>query len=1644
MTERDTRKRVVGFLGYSGFDSPIEIAYKLMTGRNQVIRKLGNQKEGTDLPTYSELVHEASVGTFMETFSYDTLSPAALDKAKKIPQALLEPISYGAAAGHRDTTPVIPESDLIDGLVLFLWATAKGPNSTVPSFSPKAWSKDALKEFAYLKATFQGDDLSDGEDEVKSLDSSEGEDTSSNSDRARTTGAATAGARTAGGDSGARTAGDSGITARTAGGGGSGTPTNLSGANVSGSKRPRQSGDPGDPNDPDSEEDSQSSELSLREQSAARKRNRKKRKKKMQAASGSPVISKPIAMHLEMLNASVRSMAAATVDQSKDNKAGLDIDTLKKSLVKNLTEEQQLLMRVVLGGDFTSATPQGIDQFKMPQNAAELLRHSNLKLFENKLQQITEDFPCQPDAALFGTFISIDEEVPPVLHSSLSGDADQRGQLCLHFTSTGSGAQLQAATASSTSPSPPPPAAKNATGGAAAQDKPPKTQQPWWTVKLADESPAWNLPTGKVFADFFTKGDRNFFPDISVLHHAERRRRPICLPYLTAGKCTKDCFFGHIRNAKSLPAADAKTIDDDAHDAVRSPRTGTTGLTGIAPSQWNPSPMTTASVGIDMRQPSRTAAASSGMSMRTSSNLAPSHNAELLKEYDYDLSQLLRNFQDTTMAYGSEFCPTEDIGSVLSVFGRHPNFEFFEIYQDERMAELEAQVLRGNHKSATSDPEGTDKMTGKDVKKGFSLPFPASIVTKIKQALVQPAGKVSQHSLTATGSRMLKDRLTHDLSFCLTEDYASVNSRCDFDKYPPIIYGSCLIRTIHYIVALRAAFPDERILISKFDFSDAYRRMAHDAAAAAQSILIVNHIAYLALRLSFGGAMNPAAWSCCSEMITDLSNELPLMEDWNPEEICSPDQHKVQAPIYLDDEPDQCAPAKPLSVHIPVTALGRSDCFIDDIIVVMIDRPEQILRHSSAAPLAILCAMRPNAGVEKEPIPRRDAMAGEQLVAEGSPFSAWSADKVDLRAKSKSKSNPSTDPSTEPRSTEPRPEPRSNIPRTDPSQAPIPYTASETSSDNRTVFQRVAGKVTSLVTKATSKTQFRWLRNQTYRLSDEDCCSDLRLWLLLLEKAAKGISLNGLTMRNPTMLEVSDSCPFGLGGFTSNGSAWRLQVSESSPIYGNCISNNVLEFLAMVITIWLTLIECKEQGLKDELILALGDNTSAIGWMTKTIPSFLPKATSFNLSHLTAAKRDTLIRATERGNARIIYDAQTESTAKTVDRVTRRWESFCRTNLAGLNPNLSGVSADETSFCLRAFFEIYQHSDFGSGGDISGGRQVPMAGKTIRSAGGALAASFLRNVGRSPLHCRRVDQEGREKLLPELNKLFAGMEADSPNVVRQKAITPKLLRHIIHDTDDAVLNEPKDHAAGLIVGAFFFAMRALKTPVPGITKRVRLGCIHFLSSKRERIRHDDPYLLSKAKFVTVVFEAEKNGDQFQARTQEKTKHPILCPVIRLGRAVQRVLLYIPDADEFTPLCATNSHKIKADSITSTFTLNLILDTCRKFGGESFFGFGPMDIGNKSLLSGAPMALFLMRHSSDRIMILGRWKSRAFLDYIRPQVFEWTSCILGDMISFDNFTDLLYRRITEPAETVEDTRGDGDPERQRNHFNKMPAFHLGDF
>jgi len=53
-----------------------------------------------------------------------------------------------------------------------------------------------------------------------------------------------------------------------------------------------------------------------------------------------------------------------------------------------------------------------------------------------------------------------------------------------------------------------------------------------------------------------------------------------------------------------------------------------------------------------------------------------------------------------------------------------------------------------------------------------------------------------------------------------------------------------------------------------------------------------------------------------------------------------------------------------------------------------------------------------------------------------------------------------------------------------------------------------------------------------------------------------------------------------------------------------------------------------------------------------------------------------------------------------------------------------------------------------------------------------------------------------------------------------------------------------------------------------------------------------------------------------------------------------------------------------------------------------------------------MSLFFTGHSAKRIMLLWRWKSTAFLDYIRPQIVEWCALFSTDMIEFNDFFELL--------------------------------------
>ena len=63
-----------------------------------------------------------------------------------------------------------------------------------------------------------------------------------------------------------------------------------------------------------------------------------------------------------------------------------------------------------------------------------------------------------------------------------------------------------------------------------------------------------------------------------------------------------------------------------------------------------------------------------------------------------------------------------------------------------------------------------------------------------------------------------------------------------------------------------------------------------------------------------------------------------------------------------------------------------------------------------------------------------------------------------------------------------------------------------------------------------------------------------------------------------------------------------------------------------------------------------------------------------------------------------------------------------------------------------------------------------------------------------------------------------------------------------------------------------------------------------------------------------------------------------------------------------------------------------------------------------------MALFLAKEPPHCIMLLGRWKSCAILDYIPPQVLEWSTNLATIMNQFNHFWDLSQQQQHPKGQT----------------------------
>jgi hypothetical protein len=91
------------------------------------------------------------------------------------------------------------------------------------------------------------------------------------------------------------------------------------------------------------------------------------------------------------------------------------------------------------------------------------------------------------------------------------------------------------------------------------------------------------------------------------------------------------------------------------------------------------------------------------------------------------------------------------------------------------------------------------------------------------------------------------------------------------------------------------------------------------------------------------------------------------------------------------------------------------------------------------------------------------------------------------------------------------------------------------------------------------------------------------------------MDMNNLVLRKPNKVLCSDSCPHGLGSYSSSGFAWCYYI-PGELLYR--ASNNLLEHIAMIITVWVEVFAGRIS--KEDCVLSMTDSSTSEGWTRKS------------------------------------------------------------------------------------------------------------------------------------------------------------------------------------------------------------------------------------------------------------------------------------------------------------------------------------------------------------------------------------------------------------------------------------------------------------
>ena len=343
---------------------------------------------------------------------------------------------------------------------------------------------------------------------------------------------------------------------------------------------------------------------------------------------------------------------------------------------------------------------------------------------------------------------------------------------------------------------------------------------------------------------------------------------------------------------------------------------------------------------------------------------------------------------------------------------------------------------------------------------------------------------------------------------------------------------------------------------------------------------------------------------------------------------------------------------------------------------------------------------------------------------------------------------------------------------------------------------------------------------------------------------------------------------------------------------------------------------------------------------------------------------------------------QRDSSAHTAWRL---WEEFC-TSL-GVDSHLTNVDRDKVPL-LMLFAHRYKHGTLqGSGNTVRS--------RTVEDAVRFVGQAFARMGAIDP----RLNAFGVVDI--RLSSLLRAWKKADPPPSRVKPLPTSIVHGAVQLARAA--NTPASLAAAdCLTIAFYFLLRPGEyagAPRSRADDLFRMQDVCLWIGGRKLDTATCPLAdLQAATFATLTFTTQKNGVRGETIGHSRSGHPTLCPVLSLASRLH--YLRLADATPTTPINATRSslrapwQYLRPAAITAFVRAAVVL--------SPDLGILPSEVSARSTRAGGAMALMCAGVDSDRIRLIGRWRSDELYRYLHVQAQPVMNGIAAAMFHGGNY------------------------------------------